>query len=136
MPRKIEDRRRMGPTEDEIVGWYHLLSGHEFEPPLGDNEGQGNQVCCSPCGLKESDTTELLNDNGDGLVAKSCPTLVTPWSIAYQAPLSIGFSRREHWSGLPFPSPGHLPDPDTEPMSPVLQAVSLLTELPGKPEQQ
>ena len=53
----------MGPTEDEIVGWYHLLSGHEFEPPLGDNEGQGNLVCCSPCGLKESDTTELLNDN-------------------------------------------------------------------------
>ena len=78
MPRKIEDRRRMGPTEDEIVGWNHLLSGHEFEPPLGDNEGQGNLVCCSPCGLKESDTTELLNDNGDGLVAKSCPTLCDP----------------------------------------------------------
>ena len=83
-----------------------------------------------------SDTTELLNDSGGGLVAKLCPTLVTPWSVAHQAPLSIRFSRQEHWSGLPFPSPGHLPDPGTKPASPVQQAVSLQTELPGKPEQQ
>ena len=40
-----------------------------------------------------------------GLVAKSCTTLVTPWSVAHQAPLSMGFSRQEYWSGLPFPSP-------------------------------
>ena len=40
-----------------------------------------------------------------GLVAKSCPTLATPWSVACQAPLSMGFSRQEYWSGLPFPSP-------------------------------
>ena len=38
-----------------------------------------------------------------GSVAKSCQTLVTPWTVAYQAPLSMGFSRQEHWSGLPFP---------------------------------
>ena len=57
MPRKIEDRRRMGPTEDEIVGWNHLLSGHEFEPPLGDNEGQGNLSCYSPWDHKEMDMT-------------------------------------------------------------------------------
>ena len=47
----------------------------------------------------------------------------TPWLIAYQAPLSMGFSRQEHWSGLPFPSPGDLPNPGTEPtslMSPAL----------------
>ena len=94
----------MGPTEDEIVGWYHLLSGHEFEPPLGDNEGQGNQVCCSPCGLKESDTTELLNDNGDGLVAKSCPTLATPWTEAHQAPLSMGILQARILQGVAMPS--------------------------------
>ena len=41
---------------------------------------------------------------GGGLVAKSCPTLVTPWTVACQAPLSMGFSRQEYWSGLPFPS--------------------------------
>ena len=45
---------------------------------------------------------------------------VTPWSVAHQAPLSMGFSRQEYWSGLPFPSPGDLPDPGTEPGSPVL----------------
>ena len=68
-----------------------------------------------------------------GLVAKSCLTLVTPWAVASQAPLSIGFSRQEHWSGLPFPSPGDLPDPGIKPRSPALQAYSLLTEPPGKP---
>ena len=40
------------------------------------------------------------------LVAESCPTLVTPWTVAHQAPLSMGFPRQEYWSGLPFPSPG------------------------------
>ena len=43
---------------------------------------------------------------GGGLVAKSCLTLATPWTVAHQAPLSMGFSRQEYWSGLPFPSPG------------------------------
>ena len=57
---------------------------------------------------------------------------VTPRTVAYQAPLSIGFSRQEYWSGLPFTSPGDLPDPGIEPGSPALQAYSLLTEPPGK----
>ena len=57
----------------------------------------------------------------------------TPWTAARQAPLSMGFSRQEYWSGLIFPSPGNLLDPGTEPESPALQADSLLTELPGKP---
>ena len=47
-------------TEDEIVGWYHQLNGHEFEQALGDGEGQRSLVCCSPWGRKESDTTEQL----------------------------------------------------------------------------
>ena len=46
-----------------------------------------------------------------------CLTLWTPWSVTHQAPLSMGFSRQEHWSGLPFPPPGALPDPGIEPMS-------------------
>ena len=66
---------------------------------------------------------------GGGLVAKSCPTLATPWIVACQAPLSMGFSRQEYWSGLPFPSPGDLPVPGIEPRSPALQADSLSTEL-------
>jgi len=57
----------------------------------------------------------------------------TPWTIAHPAPLSIEFSRQEYWSGLPFTSPGDLPDPGIKPRSPVLQADSLPSEPPGKP---
>ena len=58
---------------------------------------------------------------------------VTPWTVAHQAPPSMGFSRQEYWSGLPLPSPGDLPDPGTEPGSPTLQADALTSEPPGKP---
>ena len=64
-----------------------------------------------------------------GLVAKSCPTLATPWTVACQALLSMGLCRQEYWSGLPFPSPGDLPDPGIKPGSPALQADSLPTKL-------
>ena len=57
---------------------------------------------------------------------------VTPWTAAYQAPLSMEFSRQEYWSGLPFSTPGDLPDPGIEPRSPVLQADALSSEPPGK----
>ena len=58
---------------------------------------------------------------------------VTLWTVAYQAPPSMGFSRQECWSGLPFASPGDLPDPGIKPGSPALQADVLLSEPPGKP---
>ena len=62
----------------------------------------------------------------------SCVWLfVTPWTVAYQAPLSMEFSRQEYWSGLPFPSPGDLPNPGIEPGSPALQADTLPSEPPG-----
>ena len=57
---------------------------------------------------------------------------LTPWTIACQAPLSMEFSRQEHWSGLPFPSPGDIPNPGIESTSATLQADSLLSEPPGK----
>ena len=57
----------------------------------------------------------------------------TPWTAAHQAPLSMGFSRQEYWSGWLLPSPGELPDPEREPRSPTLQADSLPAEPPGKP---
>ena len=60
-----------------------------------------------------------------GVVAKSCLTLATPWTIARQAPLSMGFSMQEYWSGLPFPSPGDLPVPGIKLGFPALQADSL-----------
>ena len=56
----------------------------------------------------------------------------TPWTVAYQAPLSMRFSRQEYKSGLPFPSPGHLPNPGIKPESPALQTDALPSELPKK----
>ena len=67
----------------------------------------------------------------------SCVQLFeTPWTIAGQAPLSMGFSRQEYWGGLSFPSPGNLPDLGIESVSPALQADSLPSEPPGKPDDQ
>ena len=57
----------------------------------------------------------------------------TLWAVAYQALPSMGFSRQEYWSGLPFPSPGDLPDPGIKARSPTLQADTLTSEPPGKP---
>ena len=54
-------QEKKGMTEDETVGWHHQLNGHEFEHAPGVGDGQGSLVCCSPWGLKESDTTEQMN---------------------------------------------------------------------------
>ena len=56
----------------------------------------------------------------------------TPWTVAHQDPKSMRFSKQEYWSGLPFPSPGDLPDPGIEPGSPTLKADALPSEPPGK----
>ena len=66
-------------------------------------------------------------------VTQSCPTLATPWTVAYQAAPSMGFSWQVYWSGLPFPFPRDLPDPGMEPGSPAFQADTLTSEPPGKP---
>ena len=67
-----------------------------------------------------------------GLSLSRVRLFATPWTVA-QAPPSTGFSRQEYWSGLPFPSPGDLPDPGIKPRSPALQADYLTSEPPGKP---
>ena len=72
-------------TEDEMVGWHHQLNEHEFEQALGDGEGQGSLVCCSPRGCKELDMIEQLNNklpnDADALVleARFC-TSVSSWT--------------------------------------------------------
>ena len=86
------------------------------------------------CTITHSEPVFLLSDPfpkvlRGGLVSKSCRTLAIPWTVDCQAPLSMGFSREEYWSGLPFPSPEDLPNPRIEPGSPALQTDSLLTEL-------
>ena len=87
------------------------------------------------CKMKRA--TEM--DGGDGwticccfLVSKLCPTLVTPWTAVHQAPLSMGFPRLEYWSGLPFPSPGYLPNPGIELTSLVFTGRFSTTAPPGK----
>ena len=75
----------------------------------------------------------VLITESESEVAQLCLTLCDPWTVAYQAPLSMRFSRQEYWSGLPFPSPGDLPDPGIKPGSPTLEADALTSEPPGKP---
>ena len=90
------------------------------EKRASENEMAGQHHWCNEHG------------GGGGLVAKSCPILATPRTVACQAPLSMTFSRQEYWSGLPFPSPGDLPDPGIEPQSPTLKADALQSEPPGQ----
>ena len=66
------------------------------------------------------------------LVTQLCLTLCDPMTVALQAPVSVGFSRQEYWSGLPFPSPEDLPDLGIELRSPALQAASLPSEVQGR----
>ena len=80
-------------------------------------------------GTEETEQRPSLNKV---LFTQSCPTLETPWIGARQATLSTESSRQEYWSGLPFPSPGDLSSPGTEPRSPALQTHSLPSKPPGK----
>ena len=69
----------------------------------------------------------------EGKLLSCIQLFLTPWTVAHQAPPPMGFSRQEYCSGLPFPSPGDLPDAGMEPRSPALHADTLLSESPGKP---
>ena len=89
----------------EVVGWAMSLEG--------DLDGVMSSCC---------------------LVTKSCLTLCNLWTVAHQAPLSMGCPRQEYWSGLPFPSLGHLPNPWIKLVSPALAGGSFATEQPGEPQ--
>ena len=83
------------------------------------------------CGFLQRAVPELLELTLKVKV-KSLNPVRLPWTVAYQAPPSMGFSRQEYWSGLPFPSPGDLSDPGIESRSPAFQADALTSEPPGK----
>ena len=116
---------------------------HSAWPPLAPSSNKGTShtraasagITLSPAHGRNDPRSPLdwvsaaIPGGGGGLVAQSCPTLATPWTVAHQAPLSRGFSRQEYWSGLPFPSPGDLPNPQIKLRPPLLQAGSVLTEL-------
>ena len=93
-----------------------------------------------PCGSSGKESTcnagDLVLIPGLGSEVKSISHVqlfATPWTVAHQPPRSMRFSRQEHWSGFPFPSPGDLPDPGIKPRSPALQADALTSEPPGNP---
>ena len=75
---------------------------------------------------------EIIMDDGWMKSLSRVRLFATPWTVAHQAPPSVGFSRQEYWSGLPFPSPGDLPNPGIEPRSPAFQADTLTSALTGK----
>ena len=84
------------------------------------------------CGHSEHGAKALSAAGFCGLVTQLSDSFANPWTVACQAPLSMGFSREEYWNGLPFPS-GDLPDSGNESASPALQADSLRSEPPGRP---
>ena len=83
-------------------------------PGLIPSRGTGSPQA-TECGQQQQNQNQIV-------ISQSCPTLCNPRTVAHQAPLSMGFSRQECWSGLPCPPPGDLPDPGTEPGSPELQS--------------
>ena len=109
----------------------------------GKSHGQRSLVGYSPWGRKSETQLSthiklwpVVGEIRKGLKVKllSCVRLfATPWTVAHQASQSMEFSRQEYWSGLPFPSPGDLPNPGIEPRSPTLQVDALPSEPPGKP---
>ena len=70
-----------------------------------------------------------------GCVFSHVQFFATPWTVAHQAPLSMGFSRQEYWSRLPFPPPGDLPNPGIKSTSPILAGGFFTAEPPGKPQE-
>ena len=80
----------------------------------------------------ERDVPSTIKQEGEVKSLSRVRLFATSWRVAYQAPPSVGFSRQEYWSGLPFPSPGDLPNPGVEPRSPALEVDALTFEPPGK----
>ena len=98
--------------------------GNGFPLPVflpGKFHGQRSPVGCIPWGCKESDMIEQVQFSSVQSLSR-VRLFATPWTVAYQAPPSMEFPRQEYWNGLPFPSPGDLPNPGIEPRSPASQA--------------
>ena len=94
------------------------------------------KLSCVLGSSRETELEKIYIDIDIERVVKSlsCVWLfVTPWTVAHQVPLPMGFPRQGYWSGLPFPSPGDLPDPGIEPAFPAWAGGLFTTELPGKP---
>ena len=114
---------------------YTLTAIQRHTGPLFEKDKTGGWVFICSLTMQSDPTISifLIFQLCRRLVAKSCPAVVTPWTVAHQAPLSMGSPRQEDWSGLPFLPPQDLPDPRIKPGFSALQADSLLTGPQGKP---
>ena len=138
-------KRREVKSKGENVRYTHLnaefqrIARRDKKPFLSDQckEIEENNIMGKTRDLfmKIRDTRGTFHASSvQSVQSLSCVRLfTTPWTVAFQAPMSMGFSRQEHWSGLPCLPPGHLPNPGIEPRSPALQVDSLPSEPPGKP---
>ena len=127
---------KLDPQSSVTQVAFKLSEWSPWSPPLSRLDVKGHMPRAPPSSLK---------DRGDGtqqpisLKALKCELLghvqlsVTPWTVAHKAPLSLGFLRQEYRSGLPFPSPGNLPNPGMELESPALTGTLFTPESPGKP---
>ena len=106
-----------------------VMQSKPHSNPKGHHEKTINNKCWGGCGENRT----LLHWKVKVKSLSRVWLFVTPWTVAHQAPPSMGFSRQEYWSGLTFPSPGDLPNPGIEPRCPSSQADSLSSE-PSKPQ--
>ena len=123
-----------GMIEDDMVGWHHWLNGHEFELAQGivkDGEAWHASQWGPKSQTRLSDWTK--EQPGKKLLMLLFNHQVVSDSVRHQTPLFMGFLRQEYWSGLPFSSPGDIPDPGIKPMSPLLAGGFFTTEPSGKP---
>ena len=131
-------------TDPTIQSMQLPMHSSSIQPAINHSSSYPTaQLFTSPTVLYSTSMTEDLPGKPDMLMQYPVQSKVkslshvrlfaTLWTVAYQASPSMGFSRQEYWSGLPFPSPGDLPDPGIEPGSPTLEADALTSEPPGKP---
>ena len=128
-------RKELDTTERLSLHFHFLLNSWESNLR---STGRGPRFCILKLALSHPFPFRLYFYcfNYQWKVTQLCPTLCDPMDSAYQASLSMGFSRQAYWSGLPFPSPGDLLDPEIKHWSLVPQADSLPTDLWGKPKSQ
>ena len=112
------------PSEEQVKPVPEGCLRNLRKPSKEWNDGRWSPFTHLQSGPRKEKTVKVLSH---------VHLFATPWTVAYQVPPSVGFSRQEYWSGLPFPSPGDLPDPGIKPGSPALQTDGLPSEPPGKP---
>ena len=120
-----DDRTWKGERRAREINWRRNAIRVVWQEKIGSVLWEPNK------GRKDSLTLEKVKVRVTSL--SRVRLFATPWTVVYQAPPSVGFSRQEYWSGLPFPSPGDLLNPGIEPRSSTLLADSLTSEPPGKP---